>query len=198
MNSANRRSILVDYGEVITEPQPAEDLARMAAMLELDVPDFVERYWQHRHAYDLGGSAAEFWSAVAGRPLENSGLLEELIRLDMLSWSHLNPETLEALDAVHRRGASLSLLSNAPHELAAALDGHPAFASFEHMMFSAQLGAAKPDRAIFEAAIERIGRPAEEILFIDDRAANVEGARQAGLQAVQFTSAAKLREVLEG
>jgi putative hydrolase of the HAD superfamily len=169
----------------------------MADVLALDVPDFVQRYWQHRHAYDAGCPAAEFWSAVAARPLEDPALLEELVRLDMLSWGHLNQETLDALDAVQRRGAPLSLLSNAPHELARALQGHPAFANFDQLMFSAQLGATKPDRAIFEAAIERLGRPAEEVLFIDDRAENVEGAREAGLQAVQFTSAAKLREILE-
>jgi putative hydrolase of the HAD superfamily len=183
---------------VISHPQPEPTLARMAALLRLELPTFIERYWEHRPAYDSGLDVREYWSAVAGGPVQNGEALDQLIRLDVESWSELNPDTLEILAEVHRRGSSLSLLSNAPHELADALEHHPALRDFEHLLFSARLGVVKPDAAVFEAALQTMGRRADEVLFIDDRSANVEGARAAGLHALRFTSAEEMRRELLG
>jgi putative hydrolase of the HAD superfamily len=170
----------------------------MAALLQLEPSTFTERYWEHRPVYDGGLDARSYWSAVAGGPVENGQVLDRLIRLDVESWSELNPDSLEILAEVHRRGSSLTLLSNAPHELADALDHHPALGIFDHLLFSARLGIVKPDAAVFRAALETIGRDAGEVLFIDDRAANVEGARAAGLHVLLFTSAQEMRRALLG
>ena len=50
-------------------------------------------------------------------------------------------------------------------------------------LYSCALGAAKPDPAYFAAVLERLGLPAGRVLFLDDRAANVEVARALGLVA---------------
>lgn len=186
------RALLVDYGEVISRPQPPQAIAAMASLVGLDVPEFRERYWEHRIPYDLGGEARAFWSGVIGEPIDEH-VLNELIRVDIDGWSHMNAETLALLDEAHENGCALSLLSNAPHELAVAIRDLPAFANFDHLIFSAQLRAVKPDASAFDAAVRIVGHPREEILFIDDRPANVEGAIDAGLRAVRFTSPAALR-----
>jgi putative hydrolase of the HAD superfamily len=191
-------ALLVDYGEVISRPQPARCLAQMAALLELDPPTFIERYWEHRLAYDSGLDARSYWSAVAAHAVENGAVLEQLVDLDIASWSDLNGDTLEVLAEVHRRGSSLTLLSNAPHELADALDHQPALRDFDRLLFSARLGVTKPDAAVFRAALETMSRDGDEVLFIDDRPANVEGARAAGLHALLFTSAETMRRDLLG
>jgi putative hydrolase of the HAD superfamily len=191
-------ALLVDYGEVISRPQPQRTLAQMAAQLRLELPTFLERYWEHREAYDRGLDVHEYWSAVAGGPVADGKTLDRLVQLDLESWSELNPETLEVLTEVHRRGRSLTLLSNAPHELADALEHHPALRDFDQLLFSARLGVIKPEAAVFRIALETMGREADEVLFIDDRPANVEGARAAGLHALLFTSAKTMRRELLG
>lgn len=50
----------------------------------------------------------------------------------------------------------------------------------------------KPDSVIYEVAIERAGVSPNEIFFTDDRPENVQGAKDAGLDAVLFTTAADL------
>ena len=55
---------------------------------------------------------------------------------------------------------------------------------------------AKPDPRIFAITVERSGLPAAELVFVDDRADNVEAAEAAGLQGVFFESAAQVRLVL--
>lgn len=196
MSAGRPRALLVDYGGVISREQPRQAIAEMASVAGLHVDAFVERYWAHRVAYDRGLDAPTYWSAVLsdGPPDERS--LERLIRLDVASWGSLNAGTLEILTAAHRDGIALSLLSNAPHELADALDGHRALALFDHLLFSARIGAVKPDPAAFEAALQAMSLDPGEVVFIDDRQPNVEGAIACGLRGILFTSAEQLREVL--
>jgi putative hydrolase of the HAD superfamily len=58
---------------------------------------------------------------------------------------------------------------------------------FSVVVASQQVGAMKPDRLIYDVAIERAGIAAGEICFIDDRPENVDAACQMGIDAVQFT-----------
>ena len=69
---------------------------------------------------------------------------------------------------------------------------------FETAVLSFEVRAMKPSAKIYEAAVDRAGVPAGSILFIDDLTRNVEGARQAGLEAVQFTDALPLAADLRG
>lgn len=52
--------------------------------------------------------------------------------------------------------------------------------------FSASMGLAKPDAAFFARIAADLGVQPVEMLFIDDGADNVEGARAAGLRAEQW------------
>jgi len=63
---------------------------------------------------------------------------------------------------------------------------------FAWAILSYEVRAMKPDRAIFDAAIERAGVAADEIFFVDDIAENVAGACAAGIDAVLFEGAGKL------
>jgi putative hydrolase of the HAD superfamily len=61
---------------------------------------------------------------------------------------------------------------------------------------SCYLGVRKPDKAIYQMALDILGRPPERILFIDDRMENVAGAVNAGMKAIQFHSEQELRREL--
>jgi putative hydrolase of the HAD superfamily len=55
----------------------------------------------------------------------------------------------------------------------------------------------KPDEAIYRLALEVTQRRADECLFIDDRALNLECARQMGMRTIHFENAAQLRQDLQ-
>lgn len=57
---------------------------------------------------------------------------------------------------------------------------------FDHSFYSCELGEAKPDAAYFLAILGRLQADAADVLFIDDNAANVAGARDVGLLAEQW------------
>jgi putative hydrolase of the HAD superfamily len=69
---------------------------------------------------------------------------------------------------------------------------------FKVALSSCYLGLRKPDLAIYQRALDILGRPAERILFIDDRAENVAGALSAGMRGIQFKNEEQLRGELAG
>ena len=64
------------------------------------------------------------------------------------------------------------------------------------VVLSYKIGVMKPDRAIFETISNASKTPPHRILFIDDMAENVAGAREAGITALRFENVAKLQHDL--
>jgi glucose-1-phosphatase len=65
----------------------------------------------------------------------------------------------------------------------AAVLGH-----FREIFLSSAIGLRKPDAAAYDHVVKAIGVPAARIVFFDDLAENIEGARARGLTAVHVTS----------
>jgi len=59
---------------------------------------------------------------------------------------------------------------------------------FRTIFLSTTIGYRKPDAEAFDYVIKAIGVPPSRILFFDDSAANIEGARALGLSAIHVTS----------
>lgn len=68
---------------------------------------------------------------------------------------------------------------------------------FQCAFSSCYVGLRKPEAAIYRRVLDILGKPAERVLFIDDRDANVAGARAAGMRAIRFAGAGALRPALE-
>jgi FMN phosphatase YigB (HAD superfamily) len=73
---------------------------------------------------------------------------------------------------------------------------YPILGHFENRVLSHQVGAAKPSPLIYQKAVELAGCRPEECFFTDDVAEYVEGARNLGIDAVQFLFAGQLEEEL--
>ena len=57
---------------------------------------------------------------------------------------------------------------------------------FDHIFISAELDLAKPDPAIYQHVIDKLGQDPSEMIFIDDFIENIEAAREAGINAIHF------------
>ena len=96
---------------------------------------------------------------------------------------------LDWAQRLQRAGVRTGILSNLGDAMAAGvLARFDWLGHFNHCTWSHTLGIAKPEPAIYLHAAEGLRTEPRAILFIDDRADNVEGARAAGMQAVQYTS----------
>jgi glucose-1-phosphatase len=59
---------------------------------------------------------------------------------------------------------------------------------FREIFLSSAIGLRKPDTAAYDHVVKAIGVPASRIVFFDDSAENIAGARSSGLQAVHVRS----------
>jgi HAD superfamily hydrolase (TIGR01509 family) len=67
---------------------------------------------------------------------------------------------------------------------------------FEHIIASCHLGVRKPEASFYDRLLGRLGLEAPNVLFVDDREENVEGARAVGIAAHRYVDAATLRRWL--
>ena len=67
---------------------------------------------------------------------------------------------------------------------------------FREMFLSSTIGLRKPDAAAYDHVVKAIGLPASRIVFFDDLADNIEGARARGLIAVHVTSSGDVADAL--
>ncbi len=67
---------------------------------------------------------------------------------------------------------------------------------FHHAFYSHDLQLRKPNVAIYETVLAKTGWNAAETLFIDDNAANIEGAKKAGLQTMLHPVGVEIMTVL--
>jgi putative hydrolase of the HAD superfamily len=62
---------------------------------------------------------------------------------------------------------------------------------------SCYVGLRKPQPVIYRRALDILGKPAERVLFIDDRKENAAAATAVGMKAICFEGASQLRRELE-
>jgi putative hydrolase of the HAD superfamily len=67
---------------------------------------------------------------------------------------------------------------------------------FQKLFLSSTIGLRKPDAAAYDHVVKEIGVPAGRIVFFDDSADNIEGARGRGLLAVHVSSTRDVAEAL--
>jgi glucose-1-phosphatase len=67
---------------------------------------------------------------------------------------------------------------------------------FRELYYSSSIGHRKPDAAGFDHVVSEIGVPASRIVFFDDLAENIEGARARGLKAVHVRTSRDVADAL--
>lgn len=107
---------------------------------------------------------------------------------------------LAEADAWRRRtGGKVFAAANQEHHRVVYLRDHAGLgAHFDEIVYSAALGVCKPERVFYTNAQARMGvTVAQSILFVDDKAENVDGARMCGWRAMLYRGAESLARALE-
>ena len=92
-----------------------------------------------------------------------------------------NQEIVNIISKVNRSYPTL-LISNADHvHLTQLIQKFGIDKLFNHIVISGKVGSMKPHHEIYEEALKQAGCKPEEVVFTDDRAANIEGAERAGI-----------------
>lgn len=193
-----------DLGKVLLDFDHERMLRQMADVAGVD-PEAM------RAAVLPGGDRSDpQWRLEAGEMSEDAyyehlcetlGVRPPRAELELAASDIFEPiaPSMRLLERMHAAGLRLGLLSNTNGiHWRYFLDGrYPTLGRvFEVRVGSFEVGAMKPDAAIYRAAAERAGVEPGQIFFSDDRLDNIAGARDFGYDAVAFTGADALEAEL--
>ena len=193
-------AVLFDFGLVLSGPPEPATWARMKEIARLDEAALHAGYWAHRHDYDRGAlTGPAYWNAVASHAGTHfdASQVEALIAADTDLWTDMNEPMVEWAMRLGRAGVRTGILSNIGDSIAEGICAKlPWLEDFYHCTWSHALRMAKPQAAIYVHAAEGLETEPAKILFIDDRAENIEAARGVGMQAIRYDGHAEFERTM--
>ena len=197
--TTNIKAIGFDYGNVLVEWNPRYIYQRYfpndpeAMERFLDEVDFME--WNAQQ--DKGRTFKEGVAALSKEFPHYAHLIQAYHDhwKDSIGAAHWG--TVEIMKQLKQAGYPLYGLSNwsaetFPHTR----EKYDFFDLFDDMVISGEVGHVKPQPEIFHILLEKVGKPAQECLFIDDSLANIQQAQKIGFVTIHFQSSEQLKITL--
>lgn len=179
------RAIAFDWGGIFTEgtfdSDAVTNLARLCGVAEerIEVTYYPLMAEFEAGAFDIHEFTTRF--------REESGLSfdDQEFRATFLGSGKERPAMYRVLAAVPN-SYRVAVLSNNVPVLCDRVREDPRMARVESFLFSNELGVRKPSAAAYRALQEALDLPPQEIVFIDDNAANVEACRELGFTGIHY------------
>ncbi len=190
--------IVFDIGKVLIHYDPNIPYSRI-------IPDEEERRWFFlnvcTHDWNIEQDRGREWAEAEAELVAKYPDQEERIRAFRKHWHEMVPhaydESVAIMEKLIAEGRDVTMLTNfAADTFRHARELFPFLNKPRGVTVSGEIFLIKPDVAIYDLHAKNFGLDPARTLFIDDAAANVDGARAAGWQAVQFIDAATLRRDL--
>ena len=106
-------------------------------------------------------------------------------------------ETVDIMHQLNEKGYPIYGLSNWSAEtFPYAREKYNFFDLFDDMVISGAVGFVKPEPEIFHILLEKIGKPAQECLFIDDSLPNIQQANTMGFKTIHFVTPSQLKDTV--
>lgn len=191
--------IVFDIGRVLIHYDPEIPYSRI-------IPDENERRWFFdnvcTHEWNIEQDRGRSWEEAEAAAIAEYPAHEENIRAFRSNWHHMVPHAYEDSVAIMRGliadGRDVTMLTNFASDTFREVRQRFDFLNETRgVTVSGDVRLLKPQRAIYDAHAESFSLVAEATLFIDDSAANVDGAKAAGWNAVLFTGAPDLKAELD-
>ena len=184
------RTVVFDYGEVISRSPSRRDTDIVLAISGCDAKPFWAAYWGNRDGLDQGTiSIPEYWARVAADlgVTWRASRVHELWVADFRSWWSIEPGTVDLIEELHVGGTRLAILSNAGFDFSSGFRNSPMGGFFERVFVSAEMDAIKPDPAIYSEVARELGIQLSEMIFIDNKSINTDAAAELGVTTHHFT-----------
>lgn len=154
--------------------------------LDPTVPDAA---WARYQADEI--TERDYWMAFCQAAVDNGvdigahdSFMQAIIREPGIEG--LRPEAIALMADCKAAGRTLGILSN---ELMAFqgrdwVEAQQWYVDFDVIVDATELGVRKPDPRPYQVALELLGCPAEEVVFVDDNPSYVQGGLRAGMRSI--------------
>ncbi|MCT8971605.1 haloacid dehalogenase type II [Microbaculum marinisediminis] len=189
-----RACVFDAYGTLFDVHAP---VAKVAAALG-DKADAVSRMWrdkqlQYTWLRSLMGAHADFLAvtadaldyALAAHGVSNAPLRARLLDLYMTLDAY--PDARRCLETLKSKGLTTAILSNgSPAMLDAATKSAGLDAQLDHVLSIEQVGIYKPDPRVYQLAVDELGIPAADMLFVSMNPWDASGAANFGFKVARL------------
>jgi 2-haloacid dehalogenase len=197
----NIKSFIFDFGGVLLQWDPWS-LYRRHFPNETDIAErfFNEADFAGWNAHqDKGCSFKEGVAVLSAQFPQYAHLIKAYHEHWIDSIVGMFDGTVEILNQLKQKGYPLYGLSNWSTETyPLAREKYHFFDLLDEIVLSGDVGHNKPEPEIYHIMLEKIGKPAQECLFIDDSLLNIQQAQKLGFRTIHFESPEQLRESLQG
>ncbi|RMF11026.1 MAG: haloacid dehalogenase type II [Alphaproteobacteria bacterium] len=178
--------------ELGEKAQPLSDLWRAKQLqytwLRSLMDEYVE-FWQ------VTGDALDY--AMAAHGIDNPDIRQRL--MDMYLSIDAYPDAVATLEALKARGFQTAILSNGSRKmLDAAVENSGLGRLLDQVLSVEEVGIYKPDRRVYQLAVDRTGAAPEEICFVSANAWDCSGGANFGFQNAHINRFGQPEERLPG
>jgi putative hydrolase of the HAD superfamily len=194
-------AIIFDFGGVMVDFSQMDSLREQESRLGLQPGSLSEILWESPgwRLAEVGAiTDEEYWRRIGPRlgfhtPEAIRGFVQALFRD-----ARADPQMADLVRRLRGRYRT-ALLSNASDILPQVLrERYGLDGLFDVEVISALVGLAKPDPAIYQLALERLGTAPGATVFVDDYEPNVAAAAALGIHAIHFVGYEALVPALQG
>lgn len=194
----NIRAVFFDFGGVIQRTEFQAPRQRLAQRFGMDYDDIDKLVFSSPSAIQatIGAvSETEHWQAVAQRLKVRDEEIQE-VEKEFFAGDIIDHSLLQYLSMLRPRFIT-GLISNAWSGMRAYIERQRIAGSFDHLVISAEVGAAKPEARIYQIALEQAQVRADEAVFVDDVVENIEACERVGMKGILFMNSQDAVDQLE-
>jgi putative hydrolase of the HAD superfamily len=188
------KAIIFDFGRVISAQKPdslfqgyEEELGLSPGMLNHIM--FGSDAWQETLLGRI--SLDDYWREIGPRLGLHDPESIQAFRQRYFDDEAIDPGVLDLIQRLQGRYL-LAVLSNSPPRLSKWLADWGLLGLFQVVVCSGDEGVVKPDPAIFDLTLARLGVSPEQAVFIDDTLGHIQAAENLGIHGIHFTTSEAL------
>ena len=193
------KTIFFDIGGVLIDIHPERTYQYLSDSADVETNMVKESFpWDDHDQYERGIMNNEDWFIAYKEALPQPCCLKKSDFLN--AWKLLLGEeknTVNILEALNKQ-YSIWLLSNTnPKHIQDEIEKRYSFPCLVNgAVYSFDVGVRKPEKEIYEIAMQRANANPQECLFIDDLLENIQAAKQIGIEGIHFISSEQLKQEL--
>ncbi len=191
--------VFFDLGGVVIDVQIEKFFSAVQNATHLEMQEV------YRRMESLRGAFAEFQRGVISPETMYQQFCEKFPFRDdytafVTFYTNIFQTNQQVVDIIHQIAplATLSVISNTDIlHYQYLVQEYPVMSLFAKPVTSYEVGALKPERAIYQYALQTLDVAAEQCFFVDDKPENVAAAVDLGMKGMVFQDATSLRTALE-
>jgi putative hydrolase of the HAD superfamily len=191
-------AVIFDWGGVLIE-DPAPALFKYCAnALGVSEKQYIIAFDICMNDFQTGTvTEQQFWTNMTKRLKAPMPKTDSLWTEAFTAAYRPRREMFSLASRLRKAGCKTAILSNTEKPVVEIINKQK-YDAFDVTVLSCLEGTAKPERKIYDLTLDRLGIPAGQALFIDDKQPNIDGAKQAGLQTILFENTCNFKKEIAG